>query len=123
MIRFSCPECDMALKVADEKAGGKINCPRCKTGVKVRGGAPAKPAEEAPLVVGGDGEKVYQRLLKSAAFIEGLKPDGSGWQGSGALIDKENKLVLTNYHVSGDGDATLRVCFPQYKNGQLIAPK
>src|SRR2546423_8551897 len=46
MSRFSWQECDTALKVADEKAGGKINCPRCKNGVKVPARASRKAAGE-----------------------------------------------------------------------------
>src|SRR5262245_50024463 len=29
MIRFSCPRCDAALKVPDDRVGEKVKCPKC----------------------------------------------------------------------------------------------
>jgi S1-C subfamily serine protease/HEAT repeat protein len=66
---------------------------------------------------------VYNYVLKSAAFF--LVGDASGPKssGSGALIDKKNRLVLTNHHVAGDASRVL-VFFPLYdKNGKLIVER
>src|SRR5689334_1302540 len=46
MIRFSCPECETALKAGDDKAGGMIGCPRCKSHVKVPGQNSKKKTED-----------------------------------------------------------------------------
>jgi uncharacterized Zn finger protein (UPF0148 family) len=40
MIRFTCPTCRKALKIADHCAGGKVACPRCGQRLQV----PAAPA-------------------------------------------------------------------------------
>ncbi len=39
MIRYSCPLCAKVLKVADEKAGGVVVCPRCQERCVVPAGA------------------------------------------------------------------------------------
>jgi HEAT repeat protein len=72
------------------------------------------------------GGKVYKRLLKSTVLI--LTPIQIGnqlgvMQGSGALIDKQNRLVLTNYHVVQNAPETA-VFFPvRDQNGRLITEK
>src|SRR5205823_5559880 len=83
-----------------------------------------KPGEGADPVINitAEGEKIYERLLKSAVVIFVLKGNGMA-MGSGSLVDKENKLVLTNHHVAGDGDNTIRLFFPEFKNGQLVSPR
>src|SRR5262245_22270494 len=46
------------------------------------------------------GAGIYDRLLKSSAMV--LRKDETGTRasrGSGSLVDREHKLVLTNYHV------------------------
>src|SRR5207244_8285226 len=42
--------------------------------------------------------------------------------GSGTLIDKKNRIVLTNYHVAGKASQTF-VFFPTYRDGKIIAEK
>lgn len=42
--------------------------------------------------------------------------------GSGSLIDKSQRIVLTNYHVVHE-ENEVHVFFPQYKNGQLVTSK
>lgn len=258
MIKFSCPECETPLKVADEKGGSKIACPSCKARVGVPGGAlakagankngaqkkrfrdddyededleeaapkrkkgssaglfigigvavllvlaggailivlqmsdkkdkntvlptgggqaavpiasntqptapntastqpgkaassnsgtstttpgaggtenaSAKPADANKEPAGGpnaaaeinvnvDADKIYQRLLKSTAVVFIETAEGGG-NGSGSLVDKEHRLILTNHHVAGDGeDRALTVYFPQYRSGELITQK
>ena len=54
------------------------------------------------------GEFVYQKALKSTAFVH--TEDGIG---SGVLIDAQNKLLVTAYHVISDNN-NIRVGFPIY---------
>jgi len=86
-----------------------------------------KPAASDRTAAGADvGADVYKRLLKSAAFIINVEERGRGLAmvstGSGALIDKANRLVLTNYHVVEEKPHVI-VFFPTYRNSQLIAEK
>lgn len=71
-----------------------------------------------------NGAAVFKYALKSAAFIIVVSKDGRSMaMGSGSLIDRKNRLVLTNHHVAGDA-AMIAVFFPKYdKNGKLIAAK
>ena len=40
MITFSCPQCGTTLRVAEDKAGGEGNCPKCKNPVVFPAGPP-----------------------------------------------------------------------------------
>lgn len=61
----------------------------------------------------GDAAGIYKRVLMSAVYV------GVGTHhGSGALIDRENKLVLTACHVV-DAGGQITVGFPVYTDGQL----
>jgi HEAT repeat protein/S1-C subfamily serine protease len=72
----------------------------------------------------GGGADVYPYVLKSAVFILSLMKDHQHIAaGSGSLIDKKNRLVLTNHHVAGDVAESVAF-FPNYdKNGKLIAER
>ena len=60
--------------------------------------------------------QIYDKAIRSVVWI--VNPDGS--QGSGVLIDKELKLVVTNEHVVGTAE-TLVVLFPAMDmDGNLI---
>jgi HEAT repeat protein len=88
------------------------------------------PAESEVRVEGSDrdiGSRVYQRLLKSAVFILNYRRDSRNrakvtGMGSGTLIDKTNRIVLTNYHVVGD-DEEVGVYFPIFEKGKLVTDK
>lgn len=63
------------------------------------------------------GQRVYQQLLRSTAFIltrEAEDAFGRSFRGagSGVLVDKDRKLVLTNYHVVKELRSVI-VFFPQ----------
>ncbi|MGH7224800.1 MAG: HEAT repeat domain-containing protein, partial [Gemmataceae bacterium] len=61
------------------------------------------------------GDEIYRRLVKSTVYVRNRE----GW-GSGSLIHKQKKLILTNYHVVGD-NAEVFVSFPRYdSSGKLI---
>jgi S1-C subfamily serine protease len=86
-------------------------------------GRPAKAESE-------DGERVYQRLLKSAVWVispvsKSVSANGSAAvqiaSGSGSLLDAKLRLILTNYHVVADREQ-VSVLFPVYqpnKQGKL----
>src|SRR5207244_11343288 len=42
--------------------------------------------------------------------------------GSGSLIDRRRRLILTNYHVVADNDRAT-VMFPEYRDGKRIAER
>jgi HEAT repeat protein/S1-C subfamily serine protease len=62
------------------------------------------------------GDEVYQRLLRSTAFI--VTPRGHG---SGVLIDSGRRLVLTNAHVVED-NKKVAVLFPFYDRDNQVIP-
>jgi S1-C subfamily serine protease len=90
--------------------------PRPPAEMAVRDQPPQRLLAEAPIPAGElpgperlGGERIYPRLLRSAAFI--VTPADTG--GSGTLIHPQRKLVLTSYHVVA-GRGEVRVCFPCY---------
>lgn len=83
------------------------------------------------LVVGGTAHGVqaqeaaaelYKKIVRSAVFI--VTPDRGGiGMGSGSLVDREQKILITNYHVVGDAE-TVFVQFPIDDNkGNMITDK
>jgi serine protease Do len=72
-------------------------------------------------------EKIYQRLLKSTVWVIVPKSrDGNRlvvMTGSGSLIDRTHRLVLTNYHVVGKTGEQVIVLFPAYENGKSVAER
>lgn len=70
------------------------------------------------------GPEIHKHVLKSVAWILTLidRKTGEGASGSGSLIDREHRLVLTNHHVINQGQ-DLVVFFPKYRNGQLVVSK
>jgi Trypsin-like peptidase domain/TPM domain len=69
-----------------------------------------------------DGARVYQKTLKSVAWIHSPRGQGKLATGTGSLIDRKHRLILTNYHVVGDGNR-VTVLFPSYDKGKLIAER
>ncbi len=83
---------------------------------KVTTNRPILPNETAPIPQ----KEIYRRLLKSTAYIVNLDKDGNRLStGSGWLLDKDRKLVVTNNHVIESLD-TIRIYFPKYNNDRLI---
>jgi HEAT repeat protein/S1-C subfamily serine protease len=70
------------------------------------------------------GPEIHKHVLKSVAWILTLldRKTGSIASGSGSLIDREHRLVLTNHHVINKGQ-DLIVFFPKYRDGQLVGSK
>jgi HEAT repeat protein/V8-like Glu-specific endopeptidase len=69
--------------------------------------------------------QLYDQLLKSTAFVEILFDSGTGGvTGSASLIDRKNKLLLTNQHVTAAAaQGKVYVIFPMYEKGQLVVEK
>jgi hypothetical protein len=80
------------------------------------------------LAQGEVGEKVYKATLKGTVWIVApLAETNAAGQvrvasGTGSLIDKTHRLVITNYHVVGDA-SEVRILFPSYSEGRLVAEK
>lgn len=80
------------------------------------------PPQDAPEPGRPSSEKVYDRVCRSTVLILALTTLGDKMavmQGSGTLIDKTNRLVLTNDHVIR-GSQEVVVFFQAFDNGRRI---
>jgi len=68
------------------------------------------------------GAELYQHVLKSTVWIAVLTAKGYGF-GTGTLIDRTNKWVLTNDHVVSASTAEVYVFFPFYKDDKPLAER
>ena len=68
-----------------------------------------------------DGQKVYQRTLKSTVWILAKKGSRIA-MGTGSLIDKTHSRVITNYHVAGEAQS-LVVVFAEFSGGKPISER
>jgi hypothetical protein len=68
------------------------------------------------------GNNVYRKVLASSTWIHSDRGHGRLATGSGALIDKGRRLVLTNYHVVGNTQRAL-VFFPVYDRTGKAVPE
>jgi V8-like Glu-specific endopeptidase len=68
-----------------------------------------------------EGAKVYKQAVPSVVWIHSARDRGLA-TGSGTLVDKERRLVLTNYHVVQD-TRDAKVFFPVFRDGQPVAEK
>lgn len=77
------------------------------------------PPDAAPPLDAG--ASVYQKVVRSTAWVHSDRGGGRSATGSGTLIDRGRRLVLTNYHVVGDVK-TATVFFPQYDANKKAIP-
>ena len=61
----------------------------------------------------GDPPDVYRETINSVVWIVNYLPGRGVITGSGVLVDRERKLVVTCYHVADDED-TMDVYFAAY---------
>ena len=78
-------------------------------------------APDSPQITSSEvGNSVYRKVLASSTWIHSDRGPGRLATGSGSLIDKGRRLVLTNYHVVGNTKHAL-VFFPIYdRNGKAV---
>jgi HEAT repeat protein len=84
-------------------------------GTKPDGGGDVVPVVDSSKV---SRNQIYQYVLKSTAWVITKQAEGSA-MGTGSLIDRENRLVLTNYHVV-HGLQDFVVFFPTYDNDKHL---
>jgi hypothetical protein len=77
-------------------------------GVGLLGSEPALAADLAP-------PEIYQRTLKGTCWVL----SGKGAAGTGWVVDRNKRHVITNYHVVEDRKDIL-VVFPAYAEGKVI---
>jgi tetratricopeptide (TPR) repeat protein len=65
--------------------------------------------------------ELYQLTLRSTAMIIVPKGDKAA-QGTGWLVDRERKLLVTNRHVVGTQKQVVAI-FPGYRDGQLVTER
>lgn len=65
--------------------------------------------------------KVYQRTLRSTVWIIAKSQQGYS-TGSGVLVNRKKKQIVTNFHVVGASKEVL-VFFPQFEDGRLVAER
>lgn len=68
-----------------------------------------------------DGAGVYKKAIPSVVWVHSKRPNGLA-TGSGSLVDKDKRLVLTNYHVVQDNPSAT-VFFPYFRDGHPVAEK
>jgi HEAT repeat protein len=86
--------------------------------------APPEPPQAPAPAGGAEGDKVYNRLLRSTAWIVVNLGGGRATTGSGALVDRARKLILTNHHViSLSRPDNTFVFFPAYEKGKVTAER
>ena len=87
------------------------------------GRSPAQEKKADPAPQPGDlGAAVYRKVLPATVWIQSDRGGGRMATGSGSLIDRGRRLVLTNYHVVGNvKDAT--VFFPDYGPNKKVVPE
>jgi tetratricopeptide (TPR) repeat protein len=67
-------------------------------------------------------ETAYQRALRSAAWVQVYENRQLRKMGTGFLVDRYRKLLITNQHVVDNHEA-VEVVFPLYQSGGVIADK
>lgn len=77
--------------------------------------------EPAPQPV-DSGASVYQKVVHSTVWIHSDRPGDKHFTGSGSLVDKGRRLVLTNYHVVGDVKKAT-VYFPAFDGRKPISER
>lgn len=61
---------------------------------------------------------IYTRTLKGTVRVLMPKVSGTGW-----VIDKAHRLVLTNHHIAGNDFGSATVEFPVFQAGKLVAER
>src|SRR6266849_7232857 len=70
----------------------------------------------------GNGEEIYQQTLRSTAWVKVYQDNKLRKMGTGFLVDRVRKLVVTNQHVV-DNNESVEVVFPLYQGGVAVTDK
>ncbi len=83
----------------------------------------AQPKTDPPKAEPVDaGASVYQKVVHSTVWVHSDRGGGKLATGTGSLVDKGRRLILTNYHVVGDvKNAT--VFFPVFEGKKAISDR
>src|SRR5438874_5181623 len=68
------------------------------------------------------GAEIYQQALRSTAWVKVYQDNKLRNTGTGLLVDRFRKLLVTNQHVVG-GQELVEVVFPLYQGGAVVADK
>src|SRR5436190_364674 len=85
-------------------------------------GALAQPKAQPAPAPGEVGATVYRQVLPSTVWVHSDRGRGKLATGSGSLVDRGRRLVLTNYHVVGDVKAAT-VFFPDFGKDKKAIPE
>jgi S1-C subfamily serine protease len=85
-------------------------------------GQTAPPAADPAPPPADAGATVYRKVLGSTAWVHSDRGGGRVATGSGSLVDRGRRLVLTNYHVVGDVKKAT-VFFPDYGADKKAIPE
>jgi S1-C subfamily serine protease len=92
--------------------------------VPARAQEPAKSDKGEPPPTPADvGTSAYKKVLRSTVWVHSDRGKGRLATGSGSLIDRGRRLVLTNYHVAGEVGKKATVFFPQYDANKKAIPE
>lgn len=81
--------------------------------------AQPEPKADPPAPTTEVGVRVYRQVLPSTVWVHSERGGGKLATGSGSLIDKGRRLVLTNYHVVGDVKQAT-VFFPAFEGKKPV---
>ena len=84
--------------------------------------APAQEKKTDPLGPKDTGASVYRQVLPGTVWIHSDRGNGRRATGSGSLVDKGRRLVLTNYHVVGNVKKAT-VFFPDFGKDKKAIPE
>jgi hypothetical protein len=80
-------------------------------------------APETPAYSQDTGTEIYKKCLNSTVWVLNVFKDGGYAMGSGSIVDRKQKLIVTNYHVVTESPTVL-IMFPEYDNAkELITEK
>lgn len=82
----------------------------------------AQPKVEPKVEPVDAGASVYQKVVHSTVWVHSDRGGGRLATGSGSLVDKGRRLILTNYHVVGDVK-TATVFFPVFEGRKAISER
>ena len=81
--------------------------------------AAAGPKTSTPTPPESDARAVYERALRSTAYVRNPVVNGNG---TGWIVNEADRLLITNWHVANKA-TKVHVVFPAYENGHVVAER